>query len=91
MNEIYKQTFDVGAVVILISHDHYGTVPQVLNVLVLSTNLYTKNLNQILDLRVLHDLLVGCFSDIQKFTSQWENTIVVSTHDFNTSQSQRFS
>ena len=79
------------AVVILICHDHYRPVSEVLHVLVLPSHLDTEDLDEILNLRVLHDLLVGGFSHIQEFAAQREHSIVVPPDHFNASQGEGFS
>ena len=86
VDEVYQQTLDVRAVIVLISHYHDRAVAQVLHVLVLPPDLDPQDLDQVLDLRVLHDLLVRRLSHVQELTSQRENTIVVSPYDLNASQ-----
>ena len=75
---------------VLICHDHDLPVSEVLYVLVLPANLDAENLDEILDLRVLHDLLVRSLSDIQEFAAQREHSIVVPAYHFNTSQGEGF-
>ena len=64
MNEVYQQPFDVRTVMVLISHDHDRSVPEIFYVFILPAYLDAKDLNQVLNLWVLHDLLVGSLADI---------------------------
>jgi hypothetical protein len=32
MNEVYEETFDVGAVVVLVGHDHDWAIPEFIDV-----------------------------------------------------------
>lgn len=50
--------------------------------------LKTKNLLDVLNLLVLHDLIMAGFADVQEFTAKWENTEVITTDDRETSDSQ---
>ena len=59
MEEVDDQSLDVGAVLILVSHDHDATVPQRLETLgcrVLLLVTEADDLYHVIDLSVLHDL-----------------------------------
>lgn len=85
MNEVDQQSLDVRAVVVLICHDHYRTVPETLDVLILPADLDPKDLDKVLDLRVLHYLFVWGFSHIQKLSSEREDPVIVASNNFNPS------
>ena len=63
----------------LISHDHNLAITQCRNILVVLVMLQTKNLLDILDFFVLHNLVVLRVSDVKEFTTQREDTVVVTT------------
>ena len=59
VDEVDDKSLDVGAVLILICHDHQVTIPQCLqlcHVLVLFGILQSEDLHKIFDLFVVHDL-----------------------------------
>ena len=61
MDEVDDQALDVGAVLVLVGHDHHLAIPQAFDVvhgLVLLLVLETDDLDEVRDLFVLHDLLV---------------------------------
>ena len=72
----------------LISHDHNLAITQCRNILVVLVMLQTKNLLDILDFFVLHNLVVLRVSNVKKFTTQREDTVVVTTDYRETSHSE---
>ncbi len=69
VEEVNDQTFDVRAVVVLISHYHDTTVAKCSDVVVLLSNLKTHNFCEIRNLFIVKNLLHICFSNIQEFTA----------------------
>ena len=93
MEKVDEQTFDVRSVLILIGHDHQSTVAQGFQVgfvLVLFLVLQSENLDQIVDFCVFQDLLVGGFADVEQFTLERENAVLVATDDTQSGDGQRF-
>ena len=76
---------------VLVSHYHDAAVSQFVGILIFLTDVDSQYFNQVLYLRVFHDLLVGCFSYIQEFTSQWEHAVLVSSDQLDTSEGQALS
>ena len=72
----------------LISHDHELAVSKIARILVVFVVLQTKNLLDILDLLVLHDLVVFSLANVQQLSTQREDTVVVATDDTKTRHSQ---
>ena len=68
VNEIDYQTFNVGAIVILVCHYHYWAVPEITDISVNFAHVKTHDFNQVLKLLVLQDLASGCISNIHWFT-----------------------
>lgn len=61
MDEVDRETLDVAPIVVLIGRDHEATVPQRLDVvpLVGDVEFETRNIHQVHDFLVLHDLGMG--------------------------------
>ena len=68
MNEVYEETFDVGAVVVLVGHDHDWAIPEFIDVSVDFAHVYSHNFDQVLELLVLKDLASWGISDIHRLT-----------------------
>ena len=88
VDEVDQESFDVRPIMILICHNHDATIPQLFYILIIRANLKTKNLYEILNFWVVHDLLITSFSDIQEFTSEREDSIFVSSNQLNSSKCQ---
>ena len=73
----------------MISHDHELPIPKVVGIPVVLVVLETKNLLDVLNLLVLHDLVVLRVADVEKLSTQWEDTIVVPTNDTQSSNCKR--
>jgi hypothetical protein len=58
VDEVDKQSLNMGSIMILIGHYHYTAVAKALNILIFTPHLYSKNLDEVLYLGILHDLLV---------------------------------
>lgn len=65
----------------LIRHDHQVPVSQAFGIGVDFAMFETEDLSYVTDLCVLQDLVETRISDVEKFSSQREDTIVVSTND----------
>ena len=61
----------------LIRHNHKLSVPKVSGILVVLVVLQTENLLDVLNLLVLHDLIVFCFTYIKKFSTQREYSKII--------------
>lgn len=90
VNKVDQETFDMRSIVVLISHDHDWPIPKWLDIVVFLTHLQPHYLGQVSDLSIFWNLLGCCFSHIQKFTSQWEDTILISTNHLDTSECKGF-
>jgi hypothetical protein len=74
----------------LISHNHEPSVSQARSVRIVFIVLQAHNLFDVLNFLVLHDLVVFRLSHVQQFTSQWEDTEIVTSHYAETSNSKGF-
>jgi len=90
VDKVDQKALDVRAIVILIRHNHDAAVSQFANVLIFGAYLNPENFNQILNLWILHYLLVASLSDIQEFTSQRKDSILVATDNLDSSKCQTF-
>ena len=90
MDEVYEETLDVRTIVILISHDHDRPISKLLCIRILDTNFQTSDFEQILNFRIVHDLLCVCLSNIQHLSFQRETSIFVSGESLNTCICQWF-
>mmetsp|Transcript_2795 Transcript_2795/g.7232 ORF Transcript_2795/g.7232 Transcript_2795/m.7232 type:complete len:330 (-) Transcript_2795:1332-2321(-) len=91
VDQVYQQALDVGAVVILIRHDHDGAVPEALQLLVvLAVQVEAHDLDDVLDLCVPHHLLQRRISDVEHLAAQREDAEFVPTDDAEARNGQRF-
>ena len=90
MNEVNQQALDVRTIMVLICHDHDRAIAQVFDAVILFADLDAEDLDEILDLGVLHDLLAWRLANVQELTAQREDAIVVPPHHFNTREGKRF-
>lgn len=74
----------MGSVGILVRHDHYRTISQAFEIVVLPADLQSHDLHDVLDFLVFADLFVRGFAYIEKFSFEWEHPVVVSTHHLQT-------
>ena len=88
VDEVDEKTFDVRTIVILISHDEQSSISQSIDILIFRSDLDSQDLDDILNLCIIHDLLVGCLPDIHKFAFERKDTESISSHDFNASKRQ---
>ena len=65
----------------LIGHDHELSVTKITRILVVLIVLQTKNLLDILNFLVLHDLVVLRFPNVEQLATEREDAIVVATDD----------
>lgn len=78
----------------LISHNHNFPIAQrfhllfgcILEFVVVDS----KNFNQRVDLSIVHELLVTAFSNVQHFTTQWKNSVTITSNDPEPGNCQRF-
>merc|ERR1719174_2997361 len=89
MEEIDQQPFDVGAVVILISHDHNRSIPQVFFRTSATSKRETQDLDNVHYFLVFHNLSLGHIPHVQRLTSQWENAIPVAANHSKASDGKR--
>ena len=93
VNEIYQEPLDVGAVLILIGHDHHFAITQafqIFNGLIFFLVGEAQNFHQLGDLFVFHDLFMCSISNIEQFTPKWINSIVISSNDSETCHGKSF-
>ena len=76
---------------VLICHDHDGTVPQVFQIRVLLAHLESHDLNQMLQLYIGQNLLGRRVPDIHQLTFQREDSEAVTTHNLETCDRESFS
>jgi hypothetical protein len=81
VNEVDDKTFDVAAIMVLISHDQDRPVSQRTHVGVRLANLETYYLCQILDLLVFANLFGSRFTHVQELAFQWKDTKPVPSND----------
>ena len=92
VQEVDEQAFDVRTVLILICHDHQATIAQRLEILyglALFVVLQTKDLDQAVDLSILH-FFVGSFHNVQNFSIQGEDSELVAANNTKTKDSKGF-
>ena len=87
MYEINDQSFDMRTIMILISHNHDVSVPELAYIIIFLPYLKPYYFQEIRDFRIFHDLFDRCISDIQKFSSQGKDAVFVSTDDFDSCES----
>lgn len=90
IQEVDDQTFDMRTIVILIGHDHKVTISQTVDRGVGLTVFQSKDLLDMGQLDVFGDLIVTGFSHVEQFSSQRENTVVVSTNHSQTGDGESF-
>ncbi len=81
MYEIDQEAFDVGAIVVLICHDHDRPITKILDICVFFTHVETHDFDHVLELIILENHVSGCISHIHEFTFEWENTKTIPTND----------
>ena len=64
VNKVDDETFDMGAIVVLVRHDHQFPVTQLADIGVGGSELQSENFHDVLDFFVLADLVHGGFPDI---------------------------
>ena len=80
VDEVDEEPLDVGAVLVLIGHDHELAVPQRLEVvhrLVLLLVGQSDDFYHLIDLLVLHDLLVGGVAHVEQLAPQRVHAVLV--------------
>jgi hypothetical protein len=90
IQEVDDQTFDMRTIVILIGHDHEVTVSQTVDRGVGLTVFQPENFLDVGQLDVFCDLIVTGFSHVKQFSTQGENTVVVSTDHSQTGDGESF-
>ncbi len=82
VEEIDDEAFDVGAIGVLISHDHDVPVAQALRpVLILVALLKAQDGLEVLDLLVLHNLLVIGVARVSHLATEGEHAVAVAADD----------
>ena len=74
----------------LIGHNHNLPVPQGNYVRIVFVVLQTHDLFDVLNFFVLHNLIVFGLADVKQFTTEWEDTEVISTDHSKSSNSEVF-
>lgn len=85
MNEVDQESLDVRPIMVLISHDHDVSIAKGLGVFVLLAYLDAQYLDEVLYLRVVHDLLIIGFSNIQELSPQREHSKLISSYNLDAS------
>mmetsp|Transcript_9259 Transcript_9259/g.28777 ORF Transcript_9259/g.28777 Transcript_9259/m.28777 type:complete len:534 (+) Transcript_9259:1349-2950(+) len=89
VDEVDQQALDVGAVVILICHDHDGAVAQALELgVVLAVEVQADDLDDVLDLLVRHHLLQRRIAHVEQLAAKREDTKPVPPDDAEACHSQ---
>ena len=82
VEEIDDEAFDVGAIGVLVGHDHDVPVAQALrSVLILVALLQAQDSLEVLDLLVLHDLLVIGVARVGHLATEGEHAVAVAADD----------
>mmetsp|Transcript_58836 Transcript_58836/g.168974 ORF Transcript_58836/g.168974 Transcript_58836/m.168974 type:complete len:955 (+) Transcript_58836:1131-3995(+) len=90
VDQIDDQALDVGAIVILVGHDHDGAIPETLELLVvLLVQIEAHDLDDVLNLLVRHHLLQGRVTHVEQFTPQGEDAVLVSADNTEAGDGQR--
>ena len=90
VDKVDDEALDVGAVLVLVGHDHQPAVAQALQVCVLLPDLEPEDFDQVLDLLVLENLLVGGLPHVQQLALQGEHPVVVPPDGLDPGHGQRF-
>ena len=90
IQEVDDQTLDMRTIVILIGHDHEMTISQTVDRGVGLTVFQSKDFLDMGQLDIFGDLIVTGFSHVEQFSSQGENTVVVSTDHSQTGDGESF-
>ena len=72
----------------LIGHDHNPSITQAVPARVLLVVLQAHNFPNVLYFFILHDLIVACFADIEEFTTEREDTKVITSNNRETCHCQ---
>mmetsp|Transcript_17072 Transcript_17072/g.45598 ORF Transcript_17072/g.45598 Transcript_17072/m.45598 type:complete len:203 (-) Transcript_17072:1496-2104(-) len=80
VEEIEEQALDVGTIVVLIRHDHDRAIAHLVVVTLLPER-QAEDLDNVHDLLVLRDLLLGHIADVKQLAAQWEDAILIPTND----------
>ena len=79
MNEVDEKSFDMRAIMILISHNHDSAVTQSSGIFIFFFHLKTNNFDQVLQFLVLQNYTDACIPYVHKFTFEWEYSVSIST------------
>lgn len=73
----------MGAIIILVGHNHYRTISQVSCRVVAFAKGKPHNFDNIGELIVIHNLFIGHFSNIYDFSPQWKYSVQISSQMLN--------
>mmetsp|Transcript_36679 Transcript_36679/g.57266 ORF Transcript_36679/g.57266 Transcript_36679/m.57266 type:complete len:285 (+) Transcript_36679:1658-2512(+) len=89
VESIDEKSLDVGTILVLIGHDQKMAVPQALGGGVLRAVGEPQDLDDVLDLLVVHDLLVRGLAHVQRLALEGEDAVEVAAHDGQAGDGQR--
>ena len=81
MDEIDQEAFNVGAIVVLICHDHDRPVSKILDICVFFAHVETHDFDHVLKLIVLENHVGWCISHIHQLSFEWENSKAIPPYD----------
>mmetsp|Transcript_3484 Transcript_3484/g.8354 ORF Transcript_3484/g.8354 Transcript_3484/m.8354 type:complete len:832 (-) Transcript_3484:586-3081(-) len=88
LDHVEEQALDVGAIEILVRHNHNATIPQWLHGVIDLLLFEAQDLDHVLDLGVVDGLLEVGISDVQELASEREDSEAVTADDAETSDCQ---
>lgn len=92
--EINQKTLDMRTIMVLVSHYHDGAVAkseQIILIYVLFSILQTHDLDQILHFIIVIHKFEGDISNIQELSLEREHSVLVPTHDLDSTHGQTLS
>lgn len=88
MDEVDNESLNMGAIVVLISHDHERPISKRLSVMISLTHLESKDLDYVLDLSIVLELGDRSISHINELSSQGKHSIFISSYNLDSTHGQ---
>mmetsp|Transcript_59322 Transcript_59322/g.130245 ORF Transcript_59322/g.130245 Transcript_59322/m.130245 type:complete len:308 (+) Transcript_59322:2227-3150(+) len=90
MDQIDQKALDVGAIGILIRHDHDGAIAQALQLgIILFVEVQPDDFDEVLNFLVGHHLLQRSIAHVEHLSTKWENAPLITSDDAKSGNGQR--